>query len=269
MEQAPERADFSDLSQAGFFGDHTARYEFAAHFVRGKRVIDAASGSGYGTVRLKFAGAASCLGVDVDAASVARVRQLYGSQGVEYVQGDCEVFDFGAHRPEVIVSFETIEHVRHPERFLDAVRRGLEPDGVFIVSCPNDEKLGPHNPYHLHSWNADAFRRLLADCFDDVVLLGEVLTPAAQTRYEFGRYLDDRLGVLWSQPWTRAWRAVRRLLGRPALGPRPVWSNFIPDQHDYWFVPSTGPEAMSLIAVCRAPHRAESGPREPSAAPLG
>ncbi len=256
MAQAPERADFADSAQAGFFGDHAARYEFAAHLVRDKRVIDAACGTGYGSLRLKLAGAASCLGIDIDPESIARVQQLYGPQDVSYMHGDCETFDFAAHRPEVIVSFETIEHVRHPEKFLDAVQRGLDPDGIFLVSCPNDEELGDHNPYHLHSWDAEKFRTLLAAYFDDVVMLGEVLTPAAQTRYDFGRYLDDRVGVLWSQPWTRAWLLVRRLLGRPDLPRRPVWSNFLPGQHDYWFVPRTGPEAMSLLAVCRRPRPA-------------
>lgn len=253
MEQAPERADFSDPSQAGFFGDHAARYEYAAHFVRDKRVIDAACGTGYGTVRLSLAGARPCLGIDIDAESIARVQRQYGEQGVHYAHGDCERFDFAAHRPDVVVSFETAEHLRNPERFFDAVRRGLGKEGVFLVSCPNDEKLGDHNPYHLQSWTAASFGALLGRYFESVVVLGQVLTPTAKAHAEFGRYLDDQLGVLRSQPWSRAWRLVRRLLGRPSLPPRPDWTNLVPGQHDYWFVPETGPSAMSLLAICRVP----------------
>jgi 2-polyprenyl-3-methyl-5-hydroxy-6-metoxy-1,4-benzoquinol methylase len=253
MRKAPERADFLDRSQAGFFGDHAARYEYAAHYVRDKRVIDAACGTGYGTGRLRLAGARECLGIDVDAETIARVQVQYRDQGVQYMGGDCESFDFAAHRPDVVVSFETIEHLQKPELFLDGVRRGLAHAGMLIVSCPNDEELGDHNPYHLQSWDADAFRTLLSRYFESVLILGQVETPASKARYDFGRYLDDQVGMLRSQPWTRAWRRVRGWLGRAEPVPRPEWSNFVPGQHDWWFVPSTGPEAMSLLAVCRSP----------------
>ncbi len=253
MEQAPERADFSDPAHAGFFGDHAARYEYAAHFVRGKRVIDAACGTGYGTVRLKLAGADPCLGIDIDAESIARVQKQYGEQHVEYACGDCEAFDYAAHKPDVVVSFETAEHLRNPERFFEVVRRGLGAAGVFLVSCPNNELLGDHNPYHLQSWSAETFHTQLSRYFADVVVLGQVLTPTARAHYEFGRYLDDQIRVLRSQPWSKAWHLLRRLLRRPVIADRPAWSVFVPGQHDWWFVPETGPNALCLLAVCRSP----------------
>ena len=72
------------------------------------------------------------------------------------------------------------------------------------------------------------FRELLASYFDDIVVLGQVATPSARANADFGRYLDVRIGVLWSQPWTRVWRGVRRLLGRHPVAPRPEWCNILP-----------------------------------------
>lgn len=248
----PERADFYDDGHAAFFGDHAARYEFAALLARGKRVVDAACGSGYGSARLQHAGALACTGIDIDAASIERNRRLYGPLGIEFVHADCESHDLSAYAPDMVVSFETVEHIRHPAKFLEQVRRALRRDGLFIVSCPNNEELGT-NPYHLHSWDAERFKQMLAGYFGEVVVLGQVETPAARVHYEFGRYLDDRVGVLWNQPWTRAWRALRGLLGRRPVAPRPQWAAFVPGAQDWWFVPEAGDQAKMLLGVCKLP----------------
>lgn len=248
----PERADFFDKSHAAFFGDHAARYDLAGLFVRGMRVIDAACGSGYGSARLKYAGALECTGIDVNGETIDRNRRLYGPLGIKFVQADCENHDLEPYSPDVVVSFETIEHLKAPWRFLDRVRSSLKQSGLFVVSCPNDEKLGS-NPFHMHAWDALGFKRMLANHFQDVVVLGQTLTPSAQVHYEFGRYLDDRVGVLWNQPWTRAWRALRLILRRQPVAPRPLCAAFVPGPNDWWFVPDAGTSALNLIALCKLP----------------
>ena len=218
----PERADFYDASHAVYFGDHAARYEFAAHFVCDKRVIDAACGSGYGSARLKQAGEAACV-IDLDYGSIRRNQLLY--QGIKFVHANCEKSDVAEYGPEVVVSFETIEHNKKPSRF--RIRFALGEDGLFIVSCPNDEELG-ENPYHLHSWALSQFRIMLEEYFENVVILGQVETPVARVHREFGRYLDDQMGVLCNQPWTHAWRTLRAFLRRPPDSPRPAWTVSFP-----------------------------------------
>ena len=144
-----------------------------------------------------------------------------------------------------------IEHIENPPAFLAAVRQGLShSEGVFLVSCPNNEELGD-NPYHLHSWDAESFRSLLGEYFSDVLILGQCHNPAYHANAEFGRYVDMQLGVLWNQPWTRLWRGIRRLLGRQAVPSRPRWGNLMPGPHDWSFVPDFGPKAKRLLAVCR------------------
>ena len=248
----PERADFYDTDQAGFFGDHAARYEFASRFVLGKRVIDAACGSGYGSARLKQAGSLSCIGIDLNEESIHRNRLLYGPQGIDFIHANCETHDLAQYSPDIVVSFETIEHIKNPSRFLEQVRIGLPDDGLFIVSCPNNEKLGD-NPFHVHSWDQVTLKKMLEAHFDEVVILGQMLTPSALVHYEFGRYLDDRVGVLWNQPWTRVWRAVRIALGRASVTPRPKWSHFVPGPSDWWFVPEAGDQAKMLLGICKLP----------------
>jgi len=250
--KAPERADFSNPEHAGYFGDHAARYLRAARWAADRCVVDVACGSGYGTAMLRQFGAARSLGLDANESVVDRNREKYGRMGVEFLVADCQTFDFASLCPDVVVSFETIEHLSDPEAFVGAVGRALRGDGLFFVSCPNDEQLG-NNPYHLHAWDTDGFHRLLARYFGDVIVLGQVPNPSAMASAEFGRYLDFRIGVLWNQLWTRVWRAVRQLLGRPPVPARPEWCNILPGPYDWWFVPDHGPNAISLVAMCRSP----------------
>src|SRR6478752_7291717 len=60
--------------------EHWHRYAFALPLARGRRVLDAACGEGFGSALLASV-AASVQGVDIDAQSVAHARQRYGGAG--------------------------------------------------------------------------------------------------------------------------------------------------------------------------------------------
>ena len=148
-----ERLDPNDRSdhQAA---QHWARYEFACQFLPARRVLDCACGLGYGTALLKARGGAACVGIDICQQTIDAARKRYGGPGVEFVSADALALDphtLGAF--ERIVSLETIEHLPEPQRFLDVLKPLLAPDGVLILSCPNDAHFAIENPYHL--WRAD------------------------------------------------------------------------------------------------------------------
>src|SRR2546426_8872802 len=89
--------------------EHLARYRFATQFARRRRVLDAASGEGYGTAMLAAAGAGAAVGVELDPDVVAHAREKYG---LEFVQGDVCDLPFDESSFDLVVSFETIEHVQ-------------------------------------------------------------------------------------------------------------------------------------------------------------
>src|SRR5687767_9603768 len=95
---------------ARVYEDHVERYHFAAKFCRGKRVLDIACGSGYGSAMLADAGATSVVGVDINADNVAYAIEHYPRPTVRFGVGDIVTY-----APEgqfdLIASFETIEHV--------------------------------------------------------------------------------------------------------------------------------------------------------------
>ena len=116
---------------------HVARYLFAADHVRGKRVLDAGTGTGYGARILKAAGAAEVQGIDIDPASIAQAQEKFATEGLQYLVNDCEKLANVQGPFDIICNFENIEHLNQPEAFLANAARLLKDDGLLLCSTPD------------------------------------------------------------------------------------------------------------------------------------
>jgi len=164
----PERIVIEEEKKAELRQQHVARYEFAATYAKGKTVLDVACGSGYGSAILMNAGATRVTGMDRAHEAIEYARQHYSTAGLEFIEADLETID-KLPTSDLIVSFETIEHLRDPQRFLAKVGEALGPRGTFIVSTPVRESRvtdkPPSNPFHCHEWSVEEFSSLLSKYF--------------------------------------------------------------------------------------------------------
>src|SRR4051794_25977900 len=147
--------------------DHYVRYCFAAQFVAGKRVLDVACGLGYGSHLLRALGAAAVCGVDRSPEAIAYAAERYAADGVEYRCGDAHTLtELDLGKFDVIVSFETLEHVERPDLLLEQLKALAHEDTVFVLSIPYEMHLPAGiNPYHLHRFDRAQFEALLAPHF--------------------------------------------------------------------------------------------------------
>ena len=134
--------EFNDLVER----EHVARYQFARQFCKGKKVADIACGTGYGTKILSEV-AESVVGFDKEPLCGNRVVNL---------EAEC-----WPGRYDVIVSFETIEHLDNPEFLLENASRTAD---MLVVSSPIGEILG-YNPHHKQVWTLPEFTKLLEKRF--------------------------------------------------------------------------------------------------------
>ena len=152
---------------------HVARYASAKQFCNGLKVLDIGCGEGYGSMMMLNWGASSVLGVDISEVAITKAKIRFQENDLEFRQIEADNEEFLNQQFDLIVSFETIEHVSNPNQFLANIKKSLKIDGIAIISCPNDGWYyanGGSNPFHKNVWNADQFRTLVSQHFDDVTL---------------------------------------------------------------------------------------------------
>jgi SAM-dependent methyltransferase len=167
---------------------HLARYRFAAQFARGRRVLDAACGEGYGTAILAAAGARAAAGVDIDQATVDHALAKYG---LDFKRADVATLPFEDGSFDLVVSFETLEHVPDAARTIAEFRRVLADGGVLIASTPNSDRYLVDNEFHTREYTAREFGDMLAPHFAEIALFYQQdwLTSAVMGEDQLG--LDE------------------------------------------------------------------------------
>jgi len=159
--------------------EHWHRYVFAREFAKGKRVLDAACGEGYGSALL--AGVAqNVLGVDIAEAAIGHARTRYAAlPNLRFERGDCTALSVPDASFDLIVSFETLEHVQAQEQLLAGFARALAPAGMLIVSSPDKHTYsdisGFRNEFHVRELYRDELLALLRPHFPHVRLYGQKL----------------------------------------------------------------------------------------------
>jgi SAM-dependent methyltransferase len=235
----PERI-VPDETAHGIVAIHLKRYEFALPLCAGKRVLDAACGVGYGSSALARA-AAHVVGADLDPEAIAYAREHYARDNVEFVVADLLDPPFEDADFDVVVSFETIEHLGDPEAFVAHVARLLRSGGTFVVSTPRADVTthAPDNPFHEIEFSRADFEHLLRGHFGEVELWGQRRRQTTRHR------LVQRLDVLGLRKRLDFLRPASKLLGTPPMAELSV---------DDVLITRDGIDAATeLVAVCRRP----------------
>ena len=149
------------------YGEHYIRYEATKSVVSDKVVLDIACGSGYGT-KIIASSAKKVFGVDVSQESIDYATEHFNAKNIDYLCGDGESIPLADASVDVVVSFETIEHIKDYKTFMKEVSRVLKKDGLLLLSTPNELEFAEGNHYHLHEFQEDELRGLIKLHFKNV-----------------------------------------------------------------------------------------------------
>lgn len=158
--------------------EHINRYVFASRFIKNKIVLDVASGTGYGSDYLIKKGAKKVIGLDISNDAINYGKNAYEKQNLSVMQGNATNLPFHDESFDIIVSFETIEHLKEYRKFLIECRRVLKNEGLFICSTPNKRVSPPStkkplNPFHVKEFYPEEFYELLNEYFANIGLYGQ------------------------------------------------------------------------------------------------
>jgi SAM-dependent methyltransferase len=202
---------------------HLQRYELASRFAQGRTVLDLACGNGYGAYTLINLGARSVAAVDLDNAAIDYARRHYSKRNLEYICQDCFKFKPPPSGFEVIVSFETIEHLKEPKNFIRKLRDLILNQGRLLISAPNTLRYKRAarpitNPYHFSEPTYEDFREWVETCF---VIDQEWEQSPVTVGFDRQSALVQRSGfVRWG---LRLECLLKRITRRPSLAGTETW----------------------------------------------
>ena len=149
--------------------EHFARYNWVLQFCKNKIVLDAASGSGYG-INLISSVASEAIGLDVALDAIKYSREKYTKPRF----GICDLEKGYTIKSDIVISFETIEHLSDPNEFLASVKKNCRE--TFIFSIP----VNLPGEFHKVVYSIEEIKALISKHFDNVEYLcqeGEVIKP--------------------------------------------------------------------------------------------
>src|SRR5688572_10613696 len=163
--------------------EHLHRYIWASSLVKDKRVLDLASGEGYGADLLARHASSVC-GVDIAEDVIRHAAEKYTRPNLQFLKGSITRVPLSEnHSFDVIVCFEAIEHIKDHDELLQEIKRLLKPSGLCLVSTPNKEIYSggqePPNPFHVKELNFEEFNSLLNRYFSSVSYLGQHVHPVS------------------------------------------------------------------------------------------
>lgn len=158
-----ERQVANQLS--GIRCDHRIRYQFAGEVIRSfgiehqLNILDLFCGNGYGSYMLaQMAPNAHVNGMDASAEAIKAANEHYKLSNNCFTINEFP-FDLPRQAFDVVVSFESLEHVQQGEAFIDTIVEALRPGGKLFLSAPNNEihdlAKNPHKFHFKHYCTAE------------------------------------------------------------------------------------------------------------------
>ena len=155
--------------ETNIYKEHVARYNFASKYIKGKKVLDIACGSGYGSEILLKQGAKYVIGSDISKNTIDYAKDHYQNENIEFVTNDIKKLNFSDEEFDCIVSFETLEHVKEHDVVICELKRVLKKEGILIISTPNSESRTNDeedtNRFHEKELTVQEFKKIINKFF--------------------------------------------------------------------------------------------------------
>jgi 2-polyprenyl-3-methyl-5-hydroxy-6-metoxy-1,4-benzoquinol methylase len=256
-----ERLSLADGSLFSSYAEDIQRHTFALDKVRGKCVLDAGCGTGFGSHFLAANGAKEVLAMDISEEAMTEARENYKRDNLRYERGDVEMICKKTGDFDVVTNFGSLPHLSRPMAFVEGAKSVLISGGMLIATMPNGETFpvdstGKPRYRHQHrTFTARDLNLLLNPHFSQVSIFGQWLTHAGALRKFRDREIFEQLSEIYHNPMARIGRAINVLRGKP-VKPAPVYNgeadSFAGDYAIHPFETRPFPwEASSLIVVAQ------------------
>jgi len=150
------------------------RYHFASQFCDGRYVLEAACGSGIGLGYLARR-AKKMVGGDIDEHILSFAQENYkGRNNIQLCRFDAHQLPLKDTSFDVVILYEAIYYLAHPEKFLAECRRVLRKGGILLICTANKDCPGfSKSPFSFRYFSCLELLTLLKQHNFDVELFGD------------------------------------------------------------------------------------------------
>ncbi len=156
--------------------EHWHRYHFVQNLVKDKYVCDIACGEGYGSTLMSCV-AEAVVGVDIDKQTIQSAKKKYkANSNLKFITNNALQTQFNNEAFDVVVSFETLEHLVEQDDLLSEFKRILKPDGLLIISTPDKDANSDsdvENHFHAKELTLKEFDELINRYFNYNLSFGQ------------------------------------------------------------------------------------------------
>jgi 2-polyprenyl-3-methyl-5-hydroxy-6-metoxy-1,4-benzoquinol methylase len=115
-------------------------------------------------------------GIDITADGIRYAREVLK---LDVLQGDLLKHDFGAQKFDVVCMWDTIEHLRQPEQYIEKISKSMESGALLAITTGDIGSLNArlrqekwrliHPPTHIHYFSKQSLANMLNNYGFDVV----------------------------------------------------------------------------------------------------
>ncbi len=257
---AIERLVPGTIEWESYYANHICRYAFVKEYLKDHKnvnLLDAACGVGYGSNFMSENPNWNITGVDKSVDALAIADKCFSKSNINFIEDDCQNFSkANLYQPyDIIVSFETLEHLPEPNLFLKNCFNSLRQGGKLIISTPNKLVTSPEGTieWEFHEKEylpKELFEILTNNGFIHIKIFGQHLTQIGKLKDQF----RNELYKINSNPFIRFGKKIQKFFKRY----KP--SALLPEQEeDFEIIPYNDINALTaqskkgpfvLIAVC-------------------
>lgn len=254
-----ERVDI-DEQGSPWKEEHLSRYYFIRDKVAGKIVLDIACGTGFGTELMLENNAAKVFAADVSDEAIEictkRISRFPSTKATCHKQ-DGTRMTYDSNFFDMVVSFETIEHIPDYMSFLSEIHRVLKPGGLLVMSTPNalvtnPDGGTPKNPYHVYEFTPEELKAHLSKFFDIKLAAGQHIPESYGVAPFLPSFNRNKLNLSGKVNFLY-WRAAYRMPDAVRNGLHKIFysSSFYPKVEQYTFLPDNLNKAHVQYFICQ------------------
>ena len=228
------------------------RYYWAAQYCKGREVFEVACGTGPGLGYLAEI-AKSVVAADISQPIVDRARAHYGDR-LDILCLDATDTGLPAASFDVILMFEALYYMPHPEKFVAECRRLLRPGGTVLVSNANKDLFDFNPSPYSHIYHGVVeLGRLFADHGFETEFFGSTPVETTSLRQRILRPIKAAFVRFNLMPRTMAGKKLlkRLVFGQPVPMPAEITGAMVPRETPAQLA-SGKPDRGHKVIYCKA-----------------